>query len=202
MLLFLFLVLCGYALWLARVRTREAIECMTDALMRAPIEGLPRTLMGGLSRTPPSAHTQTLEWARRNRHRGWSGHLLRVAMVAAGLSLLTACSGASADARVRTALDLLAEVVDPAFALAMDGCIAPQEVAAAQAEAGRVTAAQASAVIAKVRARCGQLRESFETIRLHRDEAQRLIEAGDLDRAEKLLEQIRADWRELPGAAT
>ncbi|HMJ10202.1 MAG TPA: hypothetical protein VK524_02295 [Polyangiaceae bacterium] len=197
MLWFLFVVFCGYGLLLARVQTRDAIARMTDALMRAPIASSP-----ALPRTPPSAHAQTLDWALRNRRRGIFGHLLRVAMVAAGIALCTACSLGSTDARVRTALDVFADVIDPAYSVAMDGCIAPQKVAVAQAEAGLVTAAQAGDVIAQVRARCDQVRESFETIRLHHDEARRFVESGELGQAEKLLEQIRADWRQLPRGAT
>jgi hypothetical protein len=125
-----------------------------------------------------------------------------VAMVAAGISLLTACSLGSAGTHVRTTLDVLAGVVDPAYSVAMDGCIASQEVAVAQAEVGISSAEQAGAVIARVRARCDRVRAGFETIRLHHDEARRFVEAGELDQAEKLLEQIQADWRELPRGAT
>lgn len=194
MLVFLFVLVCVYALVAARQRTRDAIECMRDALERVPIAGMPRT--------PPSAHAQTLEWAMRNRHRGWSGQLLRVAMLSAGLSLLTACAMGKADARVRTALDVFAEVIDPAYSVAMDSCVAPQEVAVAQAEAGLATAAQADAVIAQVRARCDQVREGFEAIRLHHEEARRFVDSGELERAERVLEQIRSDWQKLPRGAT
>jgi len=127
---------------------------------------------------------------------------LRVVTTAAGISLLTACSLGSASTHVRTTLDVLAGVVDPAYSVAMDGCIASQEVAVAQAEVGISSAEQAGAVIARVRARCDWVRAGFETIRLHHDEARRFVEAGELDQAERLLEQIQADWRELPRGAT
>jgi hypothetical protein len=127
---------------------------------------------------------------------------MRVAVLAAGLSLLTACSMGKADTHVKTALDVFAEVIDPAYSVAMDSCIVPQEVAVAQAEVGLATAGQASAVIAQVRARCARVREGFEAIRLHHDQARRFVESGELDRAERLLEQIRSDWQQLPRGAT
>lgn len=121
------------------------------------------------------------------------------------LCLMVGCVAgdrSAADTRVRTALDILAQVIDPAYSVAMDGCAAPQEVATARAEAGLTTAAAARAVIDQVRARCDQVREGFETIRLHHDEARRSVASGELGRAEKLLEQIRADWVALRGGAS
>jgi hypothetical protein len=109
-----------------------------------------------------------------------------------------ACAAdATADTRVRTALDVLAQVIDPAYSVAMDGCIVPQQVAVAQAEAGLVTLEHAQATIDHVRARCESVREGFEQIRYHHEQAVKSADAGELDQAQLLLEQIRADWTAL-----
>jgi tRNA A37 methylthiotransferase MiaB len=114
------------------------------------------------------------------------------------LMLVYACAtDTHADTRVRTALDVLAQVIDPAYSVAMDGCIARQEIATAEAESGLVTLEHAQATIAQVRVRCERVRDGFETIRIHHDQAVRSVEAGKLDQAELLLEQIRADWSAL-----
>jgi len=107
------------------------------------------------------------------------------------------------DTRVRSALDVLAQVIDPAYSLAMDGCIARQEVATAEAESGLATVEHAQATIAQVRVRCDRVREGFETIRIHHEQAVRSVEAGELEQAEHILEQIRLDWAALrAGGAT
>jgi len=114
------------------------------------------------------------------------------------LMLVYACAAdATTDTRVRTALDVFAQVIDPAYSMAMDGCIAPQQVAVAQAEAGLVTVERAQATIDKVRVRCARVRDGFEQIRIHHEQAVRSVEAGKLDQAELMLEQIRADWSAL-----
>jgi hypothetical protein len=120
------------------------------------------------------------------------------------LMLVYACAAdTTADTRVRTALDVFAQVIDPAYSVAMDSCIVPQEIAVAEAEAGLATVDHARQTIERVRARCGRVREGFETIRLHHDQAVRSVEAGKLDQAEQILEQIRMDWALLrTGGAT
>ena len=111
------------------------------------------------------------------------------------LLLVSGCAGdTTADTRVRTALDVLAQVIDPAYSVAMDSCIVPQEIAVAEAEAGLATVDHARQTIERVRARCGRVREGFETIRLHHEQAVRSVEAGQLDQAAQILEQIRLDW--------
>jgi hypothetical protein len=114
------------------------------------------------------------------------------------LTYAFACAAdATTDTRVRTALDVFAQVIDPAYSMAMDGCIAPQQVAVAQAEAGLVTVERAQATIDKVRVRCARVRDGFEQIRIHHEQAVRSVEAGKLDQADQLLEQIGADWSAL-----
>jgi soluble cytochrome b562 len=121
--------------------------------------------------------------------------MIRDTVIMIVLTLALACAAdATADTRARTALDVLAQVIDPAYSVAMDGCLAPQQVAVAQAESGLVTVEQARTVIDKVRQRCEHVREGFETIRHHHEQAVRSVEAGELDQAQQLLEQIRADW--------
>lgn len=111
------------------------------------------------------------------------------------------CSGAqgTADARVRSALDMVAVVVDPAYAFAVDGCAARQALVADAVEAGRTSPDEGLRELGPIRARCQATRRAFDAIRAGHAEAARLVEAGELARAEALLAEIRAEWTALKG---
>lgn len=119
------------------------------------------------------------------------------------LAALLACSCAAqdVDARVRSALDVLADVIDPASELAAQGCIAAQETEVSEAEAGRTTAAQAGERIQRIRVRCRALRDAFDAMRTRHDQARRLVEQGALEQAGQVVEEIRAEWRQISGGA-
>lgn len=117
------------------------------------------------------------------------------------LLLLSSCAQATADARIRSALDVLADVIDPASQLAAQGCIAAQETEVSEAEAGRTTAAQAGERIQRIRVRCRALRDAFDAMRARHDQARRLVEQGALEQAAHVIDEIRAEWRQLSGGA-
>lgn len=185
-LVLLFVLLCLRALYLARVRIREAIRALPSGrLYRQP-------------RTPPGSFCCTLEYAWR--HARWGSRRRLCALLVAALTLmLSACSlsARTADARVREAVDILADVIDPASELAAQGCITAQETQASEAEAGRITAAQASDAIARIRVRCRALRSAFDSMRTRHDRARQLVDDGAVEQAAHVVDEIRAEWRQL-----
>lgn len=114
------------------------------------------------------------------------------------------CSGArmSADARVRSALELLAVVVDPAYRLAVDNCIARETLVVERAEARVLAVDEADRQLAAIREGCHRRRRIFESIRELHDEASRQVESGFVEDAEKTLERLRAEWTRLKGDPT
>jgi hypothetical protein len=118
------------------------------------------------------------------------------------LALWSACAARSnADARIRTALDVLGEAIDPAQQLAVEGCDRRErlEVAAVRVDAG--TASVAAERISQIRVRCNVVLDAFEAIRAAQLRAVQLLdETRDLDAAAAELERVRALWRDLDGA--
>lgn len=113
---------------------------------------------------------------------------------------MTGCkTQGTADARVRSALDAFAVVVDPAYSFAVDACATRQEHVAEEVEAGRLKPAEADVVLRPIRARCHATRQAFDAIRASHDQAAQLVEDGELQKAEAVLDDIRARWLELKG---
>jgi hypothetical protein len=127
------------------------------------------------------------------------GAVIGVLLAVVVLAIATGCNGqaTSADARVRSALDLLAVVVDPAYKMAMDSCVSRESLLADQAETGRLTVVEADKQLTGVRRRCERQRRIFEDIREGHDEAVKLVEAGAVADAEKTLERVRYAWQDL-----
>lgn len=185
-LVLLFLLLCAGALYLARLRIRDAIRA------------LPAGRLFPQPRTPPGSFRCTLEYAWR--HARWGCRRRLCALLVGALTvMLSACSlsARTADARVREAVDILADVIDPASELAAQGCITAQETQASEAEAGRITVTQASEAIQQIRVRCRALRAAFDAMRERHAEARQLVEDGALEQAAELVDEIRAEWRQL-----
>jgi hypothetical protein len=118
------------------------------------------------------------------------------------LTVLMCCCNCSAqqqtaDARVRSALDLLAVVVDPAYRMAMDSCVSRETLLADQAEAGKLSVVEADKQLTSMRRKCERQRRIFEDIREGHNEAAKLVEAGAVGDAEKTLERVRWAWQDL-----
>jgi len=113
--------------------------------------------------------------------------------------LMMCCSAQqqTADARVRSALDMLAVVVDPAYQLAMGSCMARETLIADQAEAGKLTVVEADKQLTGVRRTCERQRATFEAIRGGHDLAAQQVEAGAVEDAEKTIERVRYAWSDL-----
>lgn len=115
----------------------------------------------------------------------------------------SSCAGPTStlDVKVRSALDTMALVVDPAYAFAVDGCIARETLVADLVEAGKTSPDAGVAELRGIRTKCHATRRAFDAIRASHTEAARLVEAGELERAEAVLGEIRNRWMELKGGA-
>jgi hypothetical protein len=122
-----------------------------------------------------------------------------VKRAAAGLVLVlsTACCGTfqgGAEGHVRGALDLLADVVDPSYALAMAGCMKRQDQVMTEGEQGTRSVADVDQALHAISARCDTVREAFEAIRLEHDRARAFVGAGNVAEAERAIATIRRHW--------
>lgn len=104
------------------------------------------------------------------------------------------------DARTRTALDALAEVVDPAWSLAESACMQAQQLIAARERAGLSKPVETDAALRTIRERCDVVTSLFERIRAEHMEARALLDRGDVAGADELLQGIRTHWRAVQGA--
>lgn len=128
---------------------------------------------------------------------------MRRAILLLLVALVASCVGhsQSAEPAVRSALNALADVVDPAYGLAVDGC-AEREQAELQAEkAGAQSAALTDQHLKAIRARCDLIRSIFEQIRDAHIAAVSLVEAGAVEGAEKKLAEVKDLWRKLARVA-
>jgi hypothetical protein len=129
--------------------------------------------------------------------RGLLMALVTLAAVFATVQCFAGCAGTSAEAHARGALDLLADVIDPSYGLAMDSCVQRKQSILLEGESKRITAAEAERALSKVSARCQALRRAFDGMRATHAEAVELVERGDVARAEELLGRLRVQWRTL-----
>lgn len=109
--------------------------------------------------------------------------------------LLAGCAGARRQAY--GALEMLTVAVDPAYSMAMDGCIAREDLVVAEVRAGLTTKDQAREQLVPIRARCDVAREVFERVRLSQRAAKRALDAGDARTALRELDAARSSWKAL-----
>lgn len=131
-----------------------------------------------------------------------------VAMFASGLFafvLVAACTGgirssstvSPAELAIRGGLDMAATVVDPAYALAVEGCKTEERFYLARAEADVSSIAAARADLTRARARCDRIVAAFEEIRGWHELAGAALEDGKLKTAQAELDKIVEAWRTL-----
>lgn len=122
--------------------------------------------------------------------------------------LLIACcapglrSGSTAELRARTSLDVLADVVDPAYQMAMQGCVDRENYAMMLGEKGLATVDATESNLAIISKRCNTVRVAFESIREYHDQAVAFVEDGKFDDALDRIDAMQAAWRELRGKVT
>ena len=96
-----------------------------------------------------------------------------------------------------TTLQILGAAIDPAYAVAMDGCIAEQAALLGQAEAHALTVPEARALIDVVRERCHHAREVFEGLRMIHRAAINALEQGDTEDADRFTQELEQAWEGL-----
>lgn len=105
-----------------------------------------------------------------------------------------------AETRLRTALDVLREVVDPAAELSDQGCADAQKAALLEARQGPITPdriARLEAAAAVKAHRCDTIKATFQSIRDLHSKAAALLEQGRISEAEQALRALQDQWRAL-----
>lgn len=129
----------------------------------------------------------------------WLGRALiavgMLGVVASQVVAFAACAATTNEARVRTALDVLREVIDPAYSLATDGCIARELVAVERFEDTKDPKDEAAYHV--IEQQCINTRAAFRAIRDGHARAATLLEQGKVRDAELELERVRETWRAL-----
>lgn len=114
------------------------------------------------------------------------------------LVLLVACCTSSVnEASARSALNIIADTVDPSYQLAMQGCADLEDQVMREGEAGKRTATSAETEIANISARCHRVADAFDEIRLFHQEAIELVNGGHYDEALTVITKAREAWRTL-----
>jgi hypothetical protein len=120
-------------------------------------------------------------------------------MFAVALLLGVSCCTGANDNRVRTALDVLADTIDPAYAFAMDACAEREAREVDAVRSGGSTFARAESAIEDIRARCDRVRDAFDSMRKAHAEAVTLVDQGEVKQAAERVEDVRGMWRTLAG---
>ena len=113
---------------------------------------------------------------------------------------VVACGGASLStqaARVQGAVTVLAEIVDPAYQLAVDGCIARERLEVAAERDGGQVPQTTDQNLAQIRARCDEVVDAFLAMRGLLAGAESALNEGNVSRAEAELEKVRVMWARL-----
>lgn len=126
--------------------------------------------------------------------------LVAAVLLAWPLLLLPGCS-LSREQRARTALDALAIAGEGSSRTAELVCEQRGDAVVVRAEDPAVPAEELRAELAAVHARCDRTRAGFDALRALHDQAATALEAGSLEEAEALLEQLRTRWRALGGSS-
>lgn len=126
---------------------------------------------------------------------------LRCQLALLAISALAACFGSGAqltEQQARTSLNVYADIIDPVYEVAMQACIDRQDQLAGDLTTRTLAELQAiEAKVAEVSARCHRVRDSFDLIRSLHARARASLEAGQVDEALHIVEEIRQAWREL-----
>lgn len=125
--------------------------------------------------------------------------LVLLALGLSGASCMTSgtSSPQTADSRARGALTMLAAAIDPAYAVAMEGCAELEFAQVDLVKRGLQSTTKADAVLAPIRQRCDTTRGVFDSIRKAHDRAASFVERGYIADAEHEIDNARKLWGEL-----
>jgi hypothetical protein len=115
------------------------------------------------------------------------------------LCLACAAQGNALEHSVRSAINVLTDVGDPACALAKQTCLLRQDLALTQAEGGDRDKVE---VFKRITARCADVMDTCATMRTAQQEAAQLLDDGKVEAAALEVERVKDAWRGLsPDAA-
>lgn len=120
------------------------------------------------------------------------------------VALSPACAlGAQAgpEERVRTSLDVLADVIDPASQIASEGCTAKKEAIVASVEANKVAPKKGQLELDQAIEQCNLQALAFGRMRRLHTEASQLVQAGNIAAAQDRIGSLREAWRGLGDSA-
>lgn len=109
---------------------------------------------------------------------------------------LQGCGGARTAQQdgTHTALQALADVVNPAYTAATQLCLMRQQLEVNAATAGKQTVEQSRAKVAVIREQCDKVERVFEEIRKAHQLARQAEADGQLARANQLLSDVLEQW--------
>lgn len=113
--------------------------------------------------------------------------------------LSTEGCGLGQRARVETALAVLGDVAEPAYKLAVDGCVTAEQAVVVTAAQGILSEAEARERIAKIRAKCMATESAFGTFFDLYEKAADTLDSGKVDEAAAIVRKLRDWWVELKG---
>ena len=119
-----------------------------------------------------------------------------------GWGILHGC-GAGVDAtRTETTLNVMAQVIDPAYAAATDVCLAKQHSVVDAMERHEITPDQSLALVQAVRYDCDKVEAAFERIRALHEAAKIAYRDGRQGQLEQALRQLTQAWAALKGGGS
>jgi hypothetical protein len=92
---------------------------------------------------------------------------------------------------------VLAEVVDPAYALAVDGCLARERAEIALEREGGQAPDVTTHNRAAIQGRCNEVRAAFDAMRALLAAAEGALDEGNVTYAEERLGEVRELWAKL-----
>jgi hypothetical protein len=119
-----------------------------------------------------------------------------------GWGVLHGCSGSLQDARTESALNVMAQVIDPAYAAATDACLAKQAAITDEVGRGAITVDQARGLIRATRDDCDRVETAFERIRALHEAAKIAYREGQRDQLEQALRKLTEAWTTLKGGGS
>jgi hypothetical protein len=119
-----------------------------------------------------------------------------------GWGVLHGCGAGVQDARAEATLNVMAQVIDPAYAAATDVCLGKQHAVVNEMERHAITPDQALDLVRAVRRDCDRVETAFERIRALHEAAKIAYRDGRPDKLEQALRQLQQAWADLKGGGS
>lgn len=109
--------------------------------------------------------------------------------------LVACCSSSVTEVAARSALNIIADTVDPSYQLAVQGCKDLQDLTMREGEAGKRTAVSTETEINAISARCHKMVDAFDEIRRFHEQGVQYVEDGRFEQALTEVDKAREAWR-------